>query len=172
MIRVVDLEFGRLSTANLRIFRSAGLRTGWGRPVCIFFKKWEPDAPSIRFTISKKKNESIYVISWRAVMEWKNYMGVQEEGMGVEEEFVFRKIHIQPKGGCGFWLINLNYWCWYILEELTTISKRLNLSDEDMEKIKLEGKRSKSTKCYIEYLSQNWVGQLGIKFRTLTRITH
>jgi len=28
MIRVVDLEFGGLSTANLRIFRSAGLRIG------------------------------------------------------------------------------------------------------------------------------------------------
>jgi len=37
MIRVVDLGFGGLSMANLRIFRSAGLRTGWSRPVCIFF---------------------------------------------------------------------------------------------------------------------------------------
>jgi len=39
MIRVVDLGFGRLSTANLRILRSAGLRTGCSRPVCIFFLK-------------------------------------------------------------------------------------------------------------------------------------
>jgi len=39
MIKVVDLGFGGLSTANLRIFRSAGLRTGWGSPVCIFFFK-------------------------------------------------------------------------------------------------------------------------------------
>jgi len=38
MIRVVDLEFGGLSTVNLRIFRSTGLRTGWGRLVCIFFE--------------------------------------------------------------------------------------------------------------------------------------
>jgi len=39
MIRIVDLGFGGLSTANLRIFRSAGLRIGWGSPVCIFFLK-------------------------------------------------------------------------------------------------------------------------------------
>jgi len=37
MIRVVDLGFLGLLTANLRIFRSAELRIGWSRPVCIFF---------------------------------------------------------------------------------------------------------------------------------------
>jgi len=49
MIRVVDLGFGGLSTTNLRIFRYAGLRTGWG-------------CTSIRFTISKI-DKGIYVIS-------------------------------------------------------------------------------------------------------------
>ena len=37
MIRVVNLGFGELSTAKGMIFRSAGMRTGRGRPVCISF---------------------------------------------------------------------------------------------------------------------------------------
>jgi len=53
MIRVVDLGFGGLSTMNLRIFRSAGLRTRWDRPVCIFFWNCEPDGKCIRFSFSK-----------------------------------------------------------------------------------------------------------------------
>jgi len=55
MIRVVDLGFGGLSTTNLRIFQSAGLRTGWSRPVCIFFFKWEPDAPPSGSQFQKTK---------------------------------------------------------------------------------------------------------------------
>jgi len=62
MIRVVDLGFGGLSMANLRIFRSAELRTGWSRPICIFFFKMRTGCTPIRFTISKNKRESIYVI--------------------------------------------------------------------------------------------------------------
>jgi len=35
------------------------------------------------------KGRGIYVISLRVRMELKYYMGVQEEGMGLEEEFVW-----------------------------------------------------------------------------------
>ena len=37
MIRVVNLGFGGLSTAKGMIFQFAGMRTGRGRPVRIFF---------------------------------------------------------------------------------------------------------------------------------------
>jgi len=50
-------------------------------------------------------------------------------------------------------------------ERLTTgvmkILRRLSLKE-----------RKVSQQNVIEYLSQNWVGQLGIKFRTLTIIMH
>jgi len=60
MIRVVDLRFGGLSMANLRIFRSAGLRTGWSHLVCIFFFKWEPDAPHPVHNFKKRKRGYLY----------------------------------------------------------------------------------------------------------------
>jgi len=69
MIRVVNLRFGGLSTAKGMIFRSAGMRTGRGRPVRIFFanenrmrspsgsqfkKKYEPDGGCHPVCIFKK----------------------------------------------------------------------------------------------------------------------
>jgi len=63
IIRVVDLGFGGLSTANLKIFRSAGLRTGWSRPVCIFFFLNENRMHLHPVHNLKNEGEGIYVIS-------------------------------------------------------------------------------------------------------------
>ena len=91
MIRVVDLGFGGLLTTNLRIFRSAGLRTGWSRPICIFFLNENRMHPHPVHNFKKRKRG--YLRNFMKDSRGKkNYMRVQEEGMGVEEEFVLKML--------------------------------------------------------------------------------
>jgi len=68
MIRVVDLEFGGVVDGKFEDFPICWVENRMRSSGLYFFKKWEPDEPPIRFTISKN-NEDIYVISWRAVVE-------------------------------------------------------------------------------------------------------
>jgi len=64
---------------DVRLFGSqiSKLRTEWPHPGAL------PETSKLL-----NKNKGIWVISSRTVVELKFYMGVQEESIGVEEEFV------------------------------------------------------------------------------------
>jgi len=70
----------------LRIFRSAGLRTGWSRPVCIFFLNENRMHPHLVHNFKKRRRE--YLCNFIKGSHGKKlYRGAGRE-YGVEEEFV------------------------------------------------------------------------------------